>query len=314
MKRKSVWLVPLSTAFSARRSSQLLLRLVLLAAVLWLVFSTADLDVALSRLRRLDTRYLGSMFAVNLLVIGISSYRWFLLGVVANVRAPWPVFLRTTWVSWAIAECGPTLIASEWSRYWLMRGCADPMKLALTQLADRLSGFLGLLALTVVVVIGRYPIGVSFAGSAVLAAALTLLGVGSVLVARRRLRYALGGGGGEVSLLGALMAKPVPHLLSLVINLLFATNLLLAGKAIGIGADGLGVLLLAPVVLSATVLLPSVVSDWGKREAAAVLVLQEIGIASEDSIAMSLVYGAVNMASAVPGLLGILGRTMSRAR
>lgn len=279
----------------------------MLVGVLATLSSLVDVQSAASRLRHLDGRYLGAMFAVNALVLVISTHRWFLLARSAGVQAPWPAFFRISWVSWGISECGPTLVASEWSRYWLLRGRASTVSLAVSQFVDRVSAYAMLVVLAAGVVLAVRPAGWSSTQSVAVVAVLVTTGIVLVAALLRRFRNTVISGGAGFSLTRDLLAKPLPHGLSVLANLLFSVNLMLAAKAVGLPGDGSDVLLLAPLVLFATVSVPSLVSDWGKREAAAVLVLGQIGLAPEESVALSLVYGAVNMASALPGLAGLLG-------
>lgn len=291
---------------------RLILRFSLLAALIGLLISLVDLQGTAAWLRRLDVRHLSLMLAVNLLALGISTHRWFLLARAAGVQAPWLAFFRISWVSWGVAECGPTWIASEWSRYWLLRGRASAVSLAVSQLVDRISSYAALFVLAAVAVVGTGAAAWSTVQMALVVTLASTSGAVLVAVLLRRFRSALKSDGTGLGRVRSLLAEPLPHVLSLMTNLLFAGNLMLAAKAIGLPVRGPDVFAMAPLVLFATVSLPSLVSDWGKREAAAVLVLGQIGLRPEESIAVSLVYGAVNMVSALPGLAGLL-RSGTRA-
>ncbi len=291
---------------------RLILRFSLLAALIGLLISLVDLLGTAAWLRRLDVRHLSLMLAVNLLALGISTHRWFLLARAAGVQAPWLAFFRISWVSWGVAECGPTWVASEWSRYWLLRGRASAVSLAVSQLVDRISSYAALFVLAAVAVVGTGAAAWSTVQMALVVTLASTSGAVLVAVLLRRFRSALKSDGTGLGRVRSLLAEPLPHVLSLMTNLLFAGNLMLAAKAIGLPVRGPDVFAMAPLVLFATVSLPSLVSDWGKREAAAVLVLGQIGLRPEESIAVSLVYGAVNMVSALPGLAGLL-RSGTRA-
>lgn len=291
---------------------RLILRFSLLAALIGLLISLVDLQGTAAWLRRLDVRHLSLMLAVNLLALGISTHRWFLLARAAGVQAPWLAFFRISWVSWGVAECGPTWIASEWSRYWLLRGRASAVSLAVSQLVDRISSYAALFVLAAVAVVGTGAAAWSTVQMALVVTLASTSGAVLVAVLLRRFRSALKCDGTGLGRVRSLLAEPLPHVLSLMTNLLFAGNLMLAAKAIGLPVRGPDVFAMAPLVLFATVSLPSLVSDWGKREAAAVLVLGQIGLRPDESIAVSLVYGAVNMVSALPGLAGLL-RSGTRA-
>jgi hypothetical protein len=305
--------MPRATPTISRETVQrLIVRVSLLAVLIAPLISLVDIQSTAGWLRRMDVRYLSLMLAVNLLALGVSTHRWFLLARAAGVQAPWLAFFRISWVSWGVAECGPTWVASEWSRYWLLRGRASMVSLAVSQLVDRMSSYVTLFVLAAAAVLGTRTAAWSTVQMALVVALASTSGAVLVTLLLRRFRSSLKSDAAGLGRVRSLLVKPFPHVLSLMTNLLFAGNLMLAAKAIGSPVRGSDVFVMAPLVLFATVSLPSLVSDWGKREAAAVLVLGQIGLRPEESIAVSLVYGAVNMVSALPGLAGLL-RSRTRA-
>ncbi len=280
-------------------------RVLVVAAIFGVLLSRVDRSVLIAHLRGLDARFLVAMLGVNGLLLVVSSWRWYWIAAAAGVRAPLGDFVRATWLSWAVSELGPSLIFGEWARFQRLRRCAAPLPLAITQFVDRLSAYAGLLVLAVISVSVYAPANEdAFAGRTVMV--ITAAGaVGGIIVTAllRRFRRTLQRDTGSTAVLHNLLFRPTHYGLSLVTNLLFTANFVLAAMAVGFGASLWGVFLLAPLVLLGTGSLPGLVSDWGKREAAAVLALTPLGIDPERSLAISLVYGAVHLASALPGLL-----------
>jgi hypothetical protein len=101
--------------------------------------------------------------------------------------------------------------------------------------------------------------------------------------------------------------------ISLLIQCLLAANLSLAALGLGVGSvDAVRLLLLAPLLLLGVGALPGLVSDWGKREAAAVVLFAPAGLAVEESLAVSLVFGLIHMSMALPGALFLLSKPRVR--
>jgi hypothetical protein len=71
--------------------------------------------------------------------------------------------------------------------------------------------------------------------------------------------------------------------------------------------------LVAPVLM--TMLLPVSIAGWGVRETAAAALWGAVGLTPEDGVAISVAYGAVVLASSLPGALVLIApRARSRDR
>ena len=69
--------------------------------------------------------------------------------------------------------------------------------------------------------------------------------------------------------------------------------------------------MLGPLLLLGVTALPGLASDWGKREAVAIVLLAPAGLTAEESLAVSLVFGMIHLLMALPGALGLLSRRQS---
>ncbi|MFO1417571.1 MAG: lysylphosphatidylglycerol synthase domain-containing protein [Methylotetracoccus sp.] len=272
--------------------------LVLLAALTWRMIGPGPV---MAHLQRLNLGTVLLMIAVNAFVLAASTVRWHGIAALAGGTAPRSLFFRATWFSWGAAEFGPSLLAAESARFLSLRGYLRPAVLSLSQLADRVSGIVGLALLNLLCLPRQLRLleGFGAAGSlAVVASAL--LAVGLVLIVARRSTGRVGGS--HVAELRRLLADPVHYLWSLSINAAFALNIALACGAIGRDLPFMDLFSLAPLLLLGVASLPGLVSDWGKREGLAVAVFVSVGLSPADSIALSVLFGAVHTVTALPGL------------
>lgn len=282
-------------------------RFVLVLAILALLLSRVDRAILFRHLASLDLPVLAGMVGINGIQLLVCSWRWSSIGSVAGFPAPLSAFVRATWLSWAAAELGPSLLVGEWARFRTMRAYANPVQLAVSQFVDRLSAYLGLVVLAAASIAWLPPEGgVKGVNAVFLLLAVCILGLSMTSALLWRFRTALDKDRGSLEILRTLLIRPSHYGLSLVANALFAGNFALAAQALGFGVSVWNVLCMAPLVLLGAGSLPSLVSDWGKREAAAVVALAEIGLGPEQSLAVSLVYGGVNLVSALPGWLVLL--------
>lgn len=90
--------------------------------------------------------------------------------------------------------------------------------------------------------------------------------------------------------------------LSLVVMLAYVGLFMLAAHAVGAPLPPAGALTVVPACLLA-MLIPTGLGGWGTREAAAAALWPLAGLASADGVAASLVYGALALAGAAPGLV-----------
>lgn len=279
------------------------LRFAILGAVLAWLFDRQDLGTLAHLLAQVDFHIGLAMVAVNLLLVVMFALRWRRVAELLAIRAPWRRFLVATWFSASVGEVGPPLLVVEWMRFRQLRDFGKGWPLLASQVADRLSGQVTLLALVLMLAPGWTA---RFAGrsTALLAAiaALYLAVAALTVVAARKLQNRPGGGDLTAGL-RALAVSPGHYTHSLVIQVLLSGNVLLAAMALGVARDPVGLLLLAPVLLLAVSGLPSLVSDWGKREAAALLVLAPAGLNAEEALAVSLLFGISHTLATLPGWL-----------
>ncbi len=281
-------------------------RWALVAVVILILSSRMDRAALLSVLRGFDPVHGLAMLLVCAALLGLFAWRWSLIAHALGIPVRYGVFLRGLWLSQAMAELGPPLLVGELARFRFLRGLAEDGRLLLSQIVDRCSGHAVLLLMAV----GLTPwLRQRFslpAGPVAEVAALGLLLLGAIAVGgwlAARLWPFLGRYATELGTVLNPLRRPGHFLLSLLIQLLLVLNLVLAAAGLGLAGSLVEVALLAPLLLLGVSVLPGMVSDWGKREAAAVILLAPAGLSAEQSLAVSLVYGAAHLLVALPGAL-----------
>jgi uncharacterized membrane protein YbhN (UPF0104 family) len=288
------------------------LRWLLVAAVLAAILAKLDRALLVRHLAGFDPVCGAAMVAVFLGVLLLFAVRWWLIARALGFRAPFGRFVRIVWISAGVGEFGPPLVVGELARFQLMREHGDAWLLAASQAIDRLSGKLALLVLVGVLLpfyLGVYRDSPLYRIGAFVLILAVAVGIAVVLI--RRFWPLAKVQSGLVAAVCNPLAAPAHYGLSLLIQTLLAFNLALA--AWGFGGDGRTVWLLGPLLLMGVSSLPGLVSDWGKREAVAVLLLAPAGLDPERSLAVSLIYGALHSVAAAPGVLLWVGLRRRRA-
>jgi uncharacterized membrane protein YbhN (UPF0104 family) len=279
----------------------------MMLAVLAFIFAKIDRSALITQLSRFDPAMGVAIVGIFLLSIAVFALRWWYISRALGVHAPFKDFIRVLWISQSVSECGPSLVVGELARFQLMRGSAETWQLIIGQVIDRFSGKIVLLLM----VLGLTPIYLGlyseFPGFQIGLFALILIASASVavLVFRRFWPMARLHAGVVLAICNPLRS-PRHYGLSVLIQLLLAANFALAAVGLGISGDALTVLMLGPLLLLGVSSLPGLVSDWGKREAAAVFLLAPAGLTPEQSLAVSLIFGALHLLTALPGALLLL--------
>lgn len=293
-------LIPLAKAKALlnRRAVRLLLAALVLGAIL----ARVDRALLARTLKGFDPAFGFAILAVFFATLVLFAARWWRIAAALGIRAPLGEFVRVLWVSQCLGEFGPALVVGELARFQLMRGRGDPWCLAASQAVDRFSGKIVLLLM----VLGLLPFYRAVYRDSplprVAAFALILIGVaaGGLWVFRRFWPMARSHADSVLRVCDP-RSSPGHYGCSLLIQMLLSANLVLAALGLGFRGDWPALLLLGPLLLLGVGSLPGLVSDWGKREAAAVVLLAPAGLAPEQSLAVSLIYGAAHLVTTLPG-------------
>ncbi|WP_071832844.1 lysylphosphatidylglycerol synthase transmembrane domain-containing protein [Pararhizobium antarcticum] len=286
----------------ARLAASLLL-IGLVAALLLLV----DLGAVLSAL---DEVSLGHVMAGLLLVqvqIVVSAARWHFTAARLSFPMSRLQAVREYYVATAVNQLAPGGVAGDALRAFRLRD-GDPGGLkrsAKTVVFERLSGQMSFFAFFAVGLFfwrflpgqAQIPGGILLPVTAILAGLIVAL----VLVAKR-----YQGLGMELhAVFVSRYAWAVQAALSVTVMLAYVGLFMLTAHAVGAPLPPVGALTIVPASLL-VMLIPTGLGGWGTREAAAAALWPIAGLSAADGVAASLVYGALALVGAIPGLVILL--------
>ena len=260
----------------------------------WLHLKTFDASVGVA------------MLAVNGLLIALFAARWRTVAASLGIDAPYARFLCGTWLAAFASQLGPSLVLNEVTRFRLLLPFAGTWPLAASQFLDRVSGQIvlaGVILLLMPYYFGLFGTDVSY--RILLTIVVVVLCAGSFLILAQSFRSVRLQTARVRGILNPL-TSPAHYAYSIAIQLLLMTNLWLAAHALGAEETHASVYLVAPLVLGSLTLLPISIGDWGSREAAALLFFSAAGLTAEKIVAISVIYGIANLASALPAALLLL--------
>lgn len=279
------------------------LRLATGPALLAIILGSTDLGFIATRLAAFDVFWLMPIAALSLVQFVVSAWRWRFtahqLGLTMSRRRA----LADYYLAVFLNQCLPAGVLGDVSRAWRHgRAVQRPWPAAQAVLLERVSGQVAFAVVTlaslplapgVMAGLAAYPITV---GSAAVA-----LGLVAALGWRHVRRHPAG-----VVPRGLLAPRVWPKQLaaSLIVVATYVGVYVLSARAIGVARPLTGLLPLIPPVLLAMAV-PVSVAGWGLREGAAAVVWLAAGLPAAEGVAISLAYGAVNLALALPGL-GVL--------
>ncbi len=284
-------------------------RIAVAAALVALVLSLVDARSVWSHLERFDVAVGLAMLAVNAVLFALFAARWRAVAGALGIEARYARFFCATWLGAFFSQLGPALILNEITRFRVLQPYADTWPLAASQLLDRVSGQIVLAG--VILLLTPYYLGLFAAdvgGRIVLTAGLVIVLGGSLLVLAYRFRRVIRIRPGAMRAILNPLASPTHYACSLAIQLLLMANLWLAARGLGLGGHGIALYLVAPLILGSLTLLPISVADWGSREAVALLFFYPTGLSAEQIVAISVIYGAINLVSALPAALLLVAR------
>lgn len=284
--------------FVNRPGTRFLIALVLMGVILLML----DQKKIWENLRQVNFLIALLMLAVNVLLLLLFAGRWRSIILKLDFRVPFSKSLRAIWLSAFFGQFGPTLVLAELTRFQSVHAYAKASRIITSQLVDRVSGQL-VLMLIVLVLSPFYYLANDIPGSPQMAAIIAVLAIaglaGGLYFNRYPNRFTAQVNSGFAAL-NPLMS-PGHYGYSLVIQVLLVLNFTMAAIGLGVLKEPLAFVMSVPLVLAGITLLPISVSDWGTREAAAIVIFSHTGLDAERIAAVSILFGAMNLLSALPG-------------
>ncbi|WP_082475878.1 lysylphosphatidylglycerol synthase transmembrane domain-containing protein [Rhizobium sp. Leaf341] len=280
---------------------------ILLIGVLAALLLNVDISAVLSALNKVSPGHLMAGLVLVQVQIVVSAVRWQFTARRLSFSLSFLHAVREYYVATAVNQLAPGGIAGDALRAFRLRhGQSGGLKRsAKTVVFERLSGQLSFFLLFAAGVFfwPLLPGGSAMPGGMLLPAAIGLAGTMAVLVVVV-MRYR--GFGRE---LGAVFVRhyawAVQASLSITVVLAYVALFMLASHAVGAPLPPVSALTIVPASLL-VMLVPTGLGGWGTREAAAAALWPLAGYGAADGVAASLVYGALALVGALPGIAILL--------
>jgi uncharacterized membrane protein YbhN (UPF0104 family) len=256
--------------------------------------------------------------------IGLVNVRWWLVARVTETGLTFLAALRILLIGIFFNQTLPSSVGGDAIRVWLVtREGASLGKAVNVVLCDRVLGLVILVGLIGVSLPAMYSriddaatrtilTGLVAAGAVAL---LILLAFGKPLaIVLRRWRYTRPFGDLATDFRRLFVQPGAVAVLvgsSILVHLLNISGLLLLAWGIDMHVGFIDCLVVVPTVLLVTTL-PISIAGWGLREGAMITGFGFVGVAADDALALSILYGLAQIIIALPGgLIWLVGRQRS---
>jgi glycosyltransferase 2 family protein len=271
-----------------------------------------DLGPLLARLGSLDP--LLSVAAVTLMFaqLLLTGWRWQMIARTIGAPIGRAAMLRLTLIGQFFNQTLPSAIGGDAVRAWLAQREGMSLAKAVSGVfADRVVALLllvGIVGATLSAFYARVPAGelrwsVTALVAATAAGVVVLLAFGpalSKLLQRHRWTRALGQLADDLRLTLISRSAGIIIASAILVHLGVIASVWLVARALGSAVSLLDcVVLVPPIVLVTT--LPISIAGWGVRESATVIGFGFVGMAPVDAVALSVVFGLVQIVIGLPG-------------
>jgi len=281
----------------------------MIALLAWLI-SRMDVAALGSAFSRVSTSHVILGLALVQIQIVVSALRWRFTAGRLGENIPIPLAIREYYVASFLNQTLPGGVAGDAIRAFRMRnagkgGWKQPAKAVLM---ERLSGQMAFFALALCgIAVWPFILKGGQTWEGILPSMLGVLGAGVVmglglLIAWRHFpsARALTDEAAEVFLRDRALIMQSG--LSLVIVATYVATFFVASDAVGADLPWTATLTVIPLALIA-MLIPVGLGGWGTREVAAMALWPLAGASAPEGLAASIVYGAISLAGALPGVV-----------
>jgi glycosyltransferase 2 family protein len=299
------------------------IKLAVSALLIWLLVRHLDLGGLAREMVAVEPLSLMGAIACLIALLIPPALRWSVVLRAMGHPTGLGITVPITMIGLFFSQTLPSSIGGDAMRIWELQRAGSGMSIAISSVViDRAVGLLAICLLVTVTL----PILLGLVSSPAVVASVTLLlavgyaGVGAATLFDRlpamlqRLRVARGFAYLSTSLRAVVLA-PRPALGALGASLLYQLGVVLVvftlARGIGIAVEATACLVIVPIA-NLSALLPISISGWGVRESAFVLGFGMVGVAAADALALSVLFGLLNMLVGVSGGLVWLARRQPR--
>jgi D,D-heptose 1,7-bisphosphate phosphatase len=278
------------------------------------------------RLSRLNAGWVAAALVAQAVQVGLQAVRWRAIVLQCGAKLTPRAALRISYIAAFFNQVLPSTVGGDAARIWLLaRGGGGWASAAYSVLIDRVAGILAL----AVIVIACLPWTLALVQDPIARAILVLIGGGAVagavvfitigtlrwplleriaptrhLVAVSRIARRLCRSGRSAGTVGAI---------SLAIHFLTIGSIWCIAQSVAASASfTLLMFMIPPVILIATV--PLSIAGWGVREGSMIVAFTFAGLAADDGLIVSVLYGLTAFAiGAIGGIVWILSDAKASA-
>ncbi|HSV29323.1 MAG TPA: lysylphosphatidylglycerol synthase transmembrane domain-containing protein [Candidatus Omnitrophota bacterium] len=281
------------------------------------VLSKVDLASAWAQAKAIDPWMLVAAIGLMIVQIGLGAVRWGMVLRVLGAAFSWAQTVAVYYIGVFFSLVLPGAVGGDAVRMWFSRKAGLPLHTAVNSVmlerAVTVYGLVLLVCVTQPILQARVP---ELPGGWIFQALLAIATVGILaLSVMDRLPESLGhlrvvrGLAQLAADTRALFFRPFKAAATLAVAMAGHANLSMAVYLLAIGLNldihALDCLVLVPPVILAMTL-PISIAGWGVRETAMVTAFGFVGLAPEAALVLSVVFGVVTMATALPGGLVFL--------
>ncbi len=301
-----------------RRSLLILFKVAVSALLLYLSLRAVNLPALAERLSRLDPGWIAASFLLMTVQVVILSFRWLTIVEKCGAHLPFAAALRLTFIASFFNQVLPSTVGGDAARVWMLgRRGGGWANAAYSVLIDRIAGIFALS----LIVIACLPWTLNFVHDPIARTFLMLIGLGAVAGAIVFMaigmlkwpllqRLAVTRHLVEVSRTARRLCA-APRSLAAVAATSFTIHLLtvsatwcIAQSVTASVSFALLLFLIPPVLLVTTI--PLSIAGWGVREGSMIVAFSYAGLAQEDGLIVSVLFGLTMFAvGAVGGIAWI---------
>ncbi len=289
-----------------------ILKLIITVLLLIYIFNSVDIGKSHLLLMNIDLKYFILALSLLMLQILIANMRWWTILSHLNMHHGQFKLLRYFWAGLFFSQALPSTIGGDALRgYYLFKNNHSIRDATFSIFLDR---FFGLLALLIIVFI-TLPLlldsvsdPVAQQGVIIISSGVFFLILGvlffqyspSCFLKMHFFRELSEFSIGTYRLFFSLPSGLLLSGFSLCIHILSFLTIAVLSKGIGLDIDLLSIFLVVPFV-SLIMVVPISIAGWGVREGAMVLGFSYFGVVSDQSLALSILYGLSLLSISLPG-------------
>jgi uncharacterized protein (TIRG00374 family) len=281
------------------------------------------IDVAplLQRMSDTDAGFVIAAIALMLAQLLLTGWRWAMIAQTIGAPLTRQAWTRLTLIGQFFNQTLPSAIGGDAVRAWLAQREGMSLGKAVSGVfADRVIALIFLVvivAVTLPAFYARVP-APEFRLSVVALVAATLVGLGALLtfgaalsrlLEKHRWTRALGQLAGDLRIVLVSRSAAAVIASAIVVHLGVISSVWLVARALAIDVTLLDCLVLVPPIVLVTTL-PISIAGWGVRESATVVGFGFVGVSPVDAVALSVIFGLVQIAIGLPG--GLIWMTQRR--